>query len=62
MLKDFLELQHECTELGFALSDIVARLHDVVFKLDIPSQVGYYYILKILTIFSILSTTRWLIY
>ncbi|CAJ0960373.1 unnamed protein product, partial [Mesorhabditis belari] len=39
MQNAYKKLQQECVELGFALSDIVTRLHDLVFKLDVPSQV-----------------------
>ncbi|KAJ1357507.1 hypothetical protein KIN20_015672 [Parelaphostrongylus tenuis] len=33
------KLQKECREEGFALIDLVARLHDLLFQLDIPSEV-----------------------
>ncbi|KJH45807.1 replication factor [Dictyocaulus viviparus] len=33
------KLQQECKEEGYALVDIIARLHDLLFQLDIPSNV-----------------------
>lgn len=38
-MMDNSELQRECREEGYALIDIIARLHDLLFQLDIPSKV-----------------------
>ncbi|VDM59620.1 unnamed protein product [Angiostrongylus costaricensis] len=34
------KLQRECREEGYALIDVIARLHDLLFQLDIPSKIG----------------------
>ncbi|XGW15162.1 hypothetical protein V3C99_000999 [Haemonchus contortus] len=33
------KLQKECGEEGYALVDVLSRLHDVIFQLDLPSEV-----------------------
>ena len=41
IVDQFAELESEALAKGYSLSDIIAHLHDIIFQLELPSDVSH---------------------